>query len=363
MSGPGQEDGAEKSFEPSPKKLEDARRRGEFARSADLNATAALAGLALALVFAGEYTVRRTGTALMTWLEEAPLTTDADPAALERGALALMLELFLGLAPLFGLPILAVAASVAAQRAFVFAPDKLKPKLSRISPIEVAKNKYGRSGLFEFAKSAVKLILISATVALFLLARRDELVGSLRAEPAQIGLLMGQLLLAFLGVVILINLGIAAADYFWQVQEHRRRHMMTRKELTDELKQTEGDPHMKQTRRQRGQEIATNRMLADVPGADVVMVNPEHYAVALRWERDAGTVPVCVAKGVDEIAARIREAAAAAGVPIHRDPPAARALHATVEIGEEIRPEHYEAVAAAIRFAETVRAAARARGR
>jgi flagellar biosynthetic protein FlhB len=104
-------------------------------------------------------------------------------------------------------------------------------------------------------------------------------------------------------------------------------------------------------------------MLADVPKADVVIVNPTHFAVALKWSRRKGAAPVCVAKGVDEVAARIRAAAAEAGVPIHRDPPTARALHATVNLGEEVRPEHYRAVAAAIRFAERMRSRARAAGR
>ncbi|NCM97925.1 MAG: flagellar biosynthesis protein FlhB, partial [Rhodobacterales bacterium] len=133
------------------------------------------------------------------------------------------------------------------------------------------------------------------------------------------------------------------------------------KEMMDENKDSEGDPHTKAARRQRGYDIATNRMLEDVPQADVIVVNPTHYAVALKWDRAARRAPVCVAKGVDEIAARIRERAAAAGVPIHRDPPTARALHASVEIGQEIRPDQYRAVAAAIRFAEAMRKRARQR--
>jgi flagellar biosynthetic protein FlhB len=116
---------------------------------------------------------------------------------------------------------------------------------------------------------------------------------------------------------------------------------------------------MRQQRRQRGYDIATNRMMNDVPKADVVIVNPRHVAVALRWDRGAGGAPVCVAKGVDEVALRIRAVAMEAGVPIRQDPPTARALHATVTIGEEIPPAHYRPVAAAIRFADAVRRRAR----
>jgi len=141
----------------------------------------------------------------------------------------------------------------------------------------------------------------------------------------------------------------------WQLFQHQRRNRMSRQELVDENKDSEGDPHTKLQRRQRGQAIAMNQMLTDVGRADVIVVNPTHYAVALKWQRGDRTAPICVAKGVDEIAARIREAGAAAGVPIHSDPPTARALHATVELGAPIRPEHYSAVAAAIRFAEAMR--------
>ena len=144
-------------------------------------------------------------------------------------------------------------------------------------------------------------------------------------------------------------------DYLWQHAEHLRKNRMSRKELQDETKDAEGDPHVKQQRRQRAQDIASNQMMADVPKADVVIVNPTHFAVALKWSRATGTAPVCVAKGVDEVAAAIRSKAGNAGVPIHSDPPTARALHATVEIGQEIAEEYYRPVAAAIRFAEAMR--------
>jgi flagellar biosynthetic protein FlhB len=124
--------------------------------------------------------------------------------------------------------------------------------------------------------------------------------------------------------------------------------------MMDEHKNSEGDPHLKAKRRQKGQEIATNRMLSDVKTADVIIVNPTHYAVALKWDRASGRAPICVAKGVDEIAARIRERAAESGVPLHSDPPTARMLFVHLDVGQEVQPEHYRAVAAAIRFAEAM---------
>jgi len=129
--------------------------------------------------------------------------------------------------------------------------------------------------------------------------------------------------------------------------------------VKEEHKQSEGDPHTKQQRRQRGMDLANNRMMIDVPSADVIIVNPTHFAVALKWTREKNKAPECVAKGVDEVAAKIREIASEHGVPIHRDPPTARTIFNTVEIGEEIQPDHYKAVAAAIRISEAMREKAR----
>jgi len=157
------------------------------------------------------------------------------------------------------------------------------------------------------------------------------------------------------GLALTPFFAIAIADYVWQKSQFLKRQRMSLEELRDELKETDGDPHTKQARRQMAQDIATNRMLADVPTADVVVVNPEHYAVALKWARTKGSAPTCVAKGLDAVADKIREIAIENAVPIFRDPPTARALYASVETGDEIQVEHYQAIAAAIRFADAMR--------
>jgi flagellar biosynthetic protein FlhB len=164
-----------------------------------------------------------------------------------------------------------------------------------------------------------------------------------------------------LAVVTGIAAIIAVVVFLWQQQSFISRNRMSHEDLKRETKESEGDPYMKQSRQKRGREIANNRMLMDVPTADVVVTNPEHYAVALKWSRMPGSAPECVAKGEDEIAAAIRKVAAQSGVPIHQDPPTARSLYAAVQIGEEIRVEHYHAVAAAIRFSEEMRTKARQR--
>jgi flagellar biosynthetic protein FlhB len=255
-------------------------------------------------------------------------------------------------------PALLLILALFAQRAILFTPSKLAPKLNRISPLSNAKQKYGPQGLFQFAKSAVKLTIISVMLAIYLLARAEEIVTSLYASPGQILGALGRMSGEFLAVILVLAIAIGLADWLWEWQQHQTRNRMSRQELMDETKSSEGDPYMKQQRRQRGQAIAMNRMMADVPKADVVVVNPTHYAVALTWDRLGGGVPVCVAKGVDEVAARIRQTASEAGVPIYSDPPTARALHAAIEVGHPIAPDQFKAVAAAIRFADLMRSKA-----
>ncbi len=352
----GSDDNSDKSNEPTPQKLQKAREKGEVAKSNDLSVVAAYTGFLIALFAAGQLSVQHMGSLFVVLLDQAdeisPLLTDG-PAARPVGRI--VKTALLSVSILFALPASAVLLSLIAQRALIFAPTKLKPKLSRISLISNAKNKFGRSGLFEFAKSFVKLVIYGTSLALFLKANLSEILSASAAPARSSVMLMMSFLFRFLFIVIAVALTIGVVDYLWQYAEHMRKNRMSRKEIQDETKDAEGDPHVKQQRRQRAQDIATNQMMSDVPSADVVIVNPTHYAVALKWARTAGVAPVCVAKGVDEVAAAIRARAMEAGVPIHPDPPTARALHATVEIGLEIEEEHYRPVAAAIRFAEAMR--------
>ncbi|MCX7646887.1 MAG: EscU/YscU/HrcU family type III secretion system export apparatus switch protein [Rhodobacteraceae bacterium] len=354
-----EDDSGEKPHDPTPRRLEEARRKGQIPRSHDLTAAGAWVGLLAAFVGFGSWSAERIGSLSAALIGQAdrlaPLLLDGGggPAGGVLGAAAA------GAAPWLLLPAAGAALSVVAQRGFVVTAENLAPRLSRISPLQAARQKFGRAGLFEFAKSTLKLALVAAVLGLHLAREGEAILGMLHLPANLAAVETARLLGGFLAVVLALALVLGALDALWQRFEHLRRNRMSLKELRDEAKESEGDPHLRQERRRRGVDIATNRMLAEVPKADVVIVNPTHYAVALKWSRKKGAAPVCVAKGVDEIAARIRAAAAEAGVPIHRDPPTARALHATVDLGQEIRPEHYRAVAAAIRFAERMRARAR----
>lgn len=359
MAEGGDSDSGEKEHAASQRKLDEARRKGDVPSSADLTAAAAYAGFALA-VFAfgagGLAAVGSLGAGVLARADTlAPLLSDGARAT-TGGLLA---QTGAALAPLFGLPLLAALAAVVAQRAFVVAPDKLRPRLSRISLVGNARQKFGADGIVAFGKSAVKLIATAILMGVFLWHNLDRLLATTGADPRPMTLVMLRMTLEFLLISVLLMTVIGFADLFWQHVSHQRKQRMTHRELRDEHRDTEGDPHARGARRQRAREIATNRMLADVSRADVVIVNPTHYAVALRWDRGSGRAPVCVAKGVDEIAARIRARAAESGVPIRQDAPTARALFATTDIGQEISVDQYRAVAAAIRFAETMRKRAR----
>lgn len=356
MSGGQGDDDSDKSFEPTQKKLDDARKKGDVPRSQDLNATAAYAGLFIAIYALTTGAGGTFATALTQFVERADehaqLVFDGSPNPLFADAMG---QLFPALVILFGIPAVFVITSVVAQRSFTFAPSKLEPKLSRLSILSNAKNKFGISGLFEFGKSFTKLVIFSICLALLIYSALPDIVGSARAAP-RIGLsYLSELLVRFLSIVILVSAAVGAVDFLFQHADHHRKLRMSRKEVMDETKESEGDPHLKQARRQRGVDRAMNQSLQDVATADVVITNPTHFAVALKWSRKPGEAPVCVAKGQDNLAAQIREIAMENAVPLHPDPPTARAIYATTDIGEEVPPDLYRAVAAAIRFSEAMR--------
>lgn len=349
-------DDEDKQYEPSQKRLDDARKKGEVPRSNDLTTAASYFGFLITATAVGTASLQNLGTLLQSML--ANVDRHAQPwfdGSAHPWALGIMSRIGANLLPWFLIPALAALTTVFATRSLIFAPNKLTPKLSKISLISNAKNKFGRAGLFEFAKSFFKLLIYSVVLGVYLTTKLPDILATITLSPGIATTLLLELCVGFLSIVLLIAFIIGGVDYLFQYKEHMRKNRMSRKELTDEAKDQEGDPHFKHKRRQKGVDIVMNQMLADVPEADVVIVNPTHYAVALKWDRMSGGAPVCVAKGVDEIAARIREVANENGVPIHRDPPTARALYATVEIGDQIEPEHYRAVAASIRFAEKMR--------
>lgn len=355
----GEDQGQEKSHDATPRKLEQAREKGDLPRSNDTQTLAAYVGLAAAVFIGGSWSAVGLGEAMMpAFTHPGAIAEDI----LQTGGSVLpemMGRVLLAVAPAVLLPAVMIVALLVAQGSFVVAPDKVIPKVSRISPIENAKQKYGLHGLVEFAKSAVKVGAVSVVLYLVVISELPQMVLSTTLEARFLGGLLGEQFRAIMIGLLIVSAVIAAIDFAWQRFEFLKRNRMTHQELKDESKQTEGDPHLKAERRERARTVANQQMLLDVPKADVVIANPVHFAVALRWDKAKDTAPRCLAKGVDEMALRIREIAEREGVPVHEDPPTARSIHALVEIGQEVKPEHYRAVAAAVLFADEIRAKAR----
>lgn len=349
------DDSADKQFEATEQKLQRAREKGDIPRSTELNVTMMYLAAFLAFAVLSGYAVRH-------WMAMAARALGSDGWSAEGTApVARALGTFAGVATvgLAAILVLAILLGLIATRSLIFSPQKLAFDFKRINPIKNAAQKFGSDGLVTFAFSLGKASLVCLGGWILYLSLLDRIAASAMGDgqwvPALV-VILGQVLMLALGVSVLFTV----PDMLWKWFSHRRKNRMSRKEMQDEFKDSEGDPHLKAARRQRAVDIAMKQMLADVPKADVIIVNPTHYAVALQWSRGSGRAPVCVAKGTDEIAARIRAKATEAGVPIWSDPPCARAIHAQVKIGEEIDRSHFAAVAAAIRFAEKMRQKARA---
>jgi flagellar biosynthesis protein FlhB len=339
---------SERSEEPTQKRLDEAIRRGDVVKSQEVNTWFIIGAAALNLmIFSGSM-----GAGIETALRG--LIANAHAVAFDGSTL-------MGLVAKLGSEIIAAAAipflvlMVAAiagnmiQHRFLWSTEPLRPALSKISPAAGLKRLFSRQALVNFAKGLAKLALVGGIMAALLWPERSRLDALVDTDPAGTLGLTRALSLSTLGVVVAVLAVIAALDYLWQYRQWYERQKMSLRELKEEFKQTEGDPTIKAKIRQLRQTRARKRMMAQVPKASVVITNPTHFAVALQYERGMNA-PVCLAKGADAVALRIRAVAEEARVPIVENPPLARALHATVELDQEIPPEHYKAVAEVISY-------------
>jgi flagellar biosynthetic protein FlhB len=260
--------------------------------------------------------------------------------------------------PLLMLALAALAGSVIQHR-IVLSAEPLMPQLSRISPVSGLSRLFSRQALANFAKGLAKLTLIGSVIWTLLWPQRGRLIALAATDPAMILPLTRALAMQMLGSVVAILAVVAAADYLFQYRQWYERQKMSVREMKEEFRQTDGDPAVKGKLRQLRHSRMRKRIAAAVPKASVVITNPTHFAVALKYERGM-SAPVCVAKGVDLLARRIREIAEAHEIPVIENPPLARALHGTVEIDQEIPPEHYRAVAEIIGYLMRLRRLVRA---
>ena len=348
-------DSTDKTEEPTQKRLEDALKRGDVVKSQEVNTWFIIAGATLVLMaFSGGMGANLTTTmrGLLANSHDIPLDGPTLPRLFQKiGG-----EMIAAIAIPFLLLMLAALCGNLIQHQLVWSFESLAPKLSKISPLAGLKRLFSMQALANFAKGIVKLVLVGSVLTVLMWPERNRLEGLVRSDLSVMLALVQSLALKLLGAVVAIMAVVAAADYLFQYRQWYEKQKMSLRELKEEFKHTEGDPAIKGKMRQLRQTKSRRRMMAAVPKAAVVITNPTHYAIALQYERGM-EAPICVAKGVDALALKIRQVAAEHAVPVVENPPLARALHATVEIDEAIPPEHYKAVAEVIGYVMKLRRA------
>jgi flagellar biosynthetic protein FlhB len=341
-----------KTEEATPRKLEDARKKGDVAKSPDVAAAMSLAGAAAVLLLGGGYFSKQIAEHLVPFLAEPHAMVGGLAAG---GGVEIGMRALWAVAPFLGALMFAVVLGGAGgnliQSGLLFTAEKLKPKMSAISPLQGFKRIYGPDGLVQFIKTFTKLLIIIVVCYFVLRPHARELENLAAMSPAMILPMVRDLAVPLLIAALVFLAFTAAADYLWQKIRFARRMRMTKEELKEDFKQSDGDPHVKAKLRQIRMQRGRQRMMQAVPEATVIVTNPTHYSVALRYEPDKGDgAPVCVAKGVDALALRIREVAKEHDVPIVENVPLARALYAAVDIDEVIPEEHFVAAAKIIGF-------------
>jgi flagellar biosynthetic protein FlhB len=348
----------EKTEKPTPKRLKEARREGRIARSPDVGAWGGILVASMIIPMAARH-LFSVGTDLLAQVRG--IIAEPDPAAMLALLRQALLAVALATAPLAGtLMVIGVAASIA-QGGLHPATKMLKPKLSRLNPLTGFKRVFGTQALWEAIKAMLKTAVIGLVLWLSVRNLMPLLLGAgMLPLAAVLGGVQSAVLALFRSAAI-AGLVLAAADYAVVKRKLNKQLRMSKQEVKEEHRQAEGDPNLRAAIRSRQFQMSRNRMMTDVPDADVIVVNPTHVAVALRYEPVRGA-PRVIAKGAGAIAARIREVGTEHRIPLVEDPPLARLLYREVEIGQEIPADLYAAVARVLAFVLTLRSRGAAAG-
>ncbi len=350
MSDGEQSDDSQKTEEPTPKKLEESRKKGQVALSREVNNWVMLFTGTIVILAIGPGALNTLKDHMKTYIEKAHMMP-----SLPDGGLGLILNesfwVVLGVLTLpFLIFLLAAFLAPFLQIGPLLSTETLKPDISKLSPMKGFGRLFSMRSVMEFVKGILKISIIGFIGYLLLspfYSKVDHMIGL--PIPLMMDELQG-LILRLMSGILFVLLVVAVADLVYQRYEHYKKMRMTKQELKDEYKQTEGDPHVKAKLRQLRQEKASARMMQAVPEADVVITNPTHYSLALKYNPDEMDAPILIAKGVDELAMRIREAAKENDIPLYENKPLARALYDTVEVDQIIPTEHYQAVAEVISY-------------
>jgi flagellar biosynthesis protein FlhB len=345
----GEDDDSQKTEDPTSKRLSDAREKGQVPRSQEVSHWFMILALALVVGIFAPSLMSDVGGVLRAFLEQ-PHQITLDTAGLRD----VMTTAAIGIVKVAAIPLAVIlVAGLAAgtiQNGIIVTTEQIQPKLSNIGFKRGFKKMFSTRALTDFLKGLLKLIIVGTVVTLIIWPDRHTLLAiPTMPVEAMLSLVQGEAVKVIIGVLSVMTL-ITIADIAYQRFQHHKELRMTKQQVKDEHKQSEGDPLIKSRLRQIRVERARKRMMAAVPEADVVITNPTHYAVALKYDQGSMEAPRVVAKGVDNVALRIREVAEENDVAVVENPPVARALHAAVEIDQEIPPEHYKAVAEIIGY-------------
>jgi len=348
----------ERTEQATPKRLEDAKRKGQIARSRDLSAAAVTLAVGTALYLLGAQISGRLEAMMRSalTLSREQATDMSSLLPMLAGAAA---EGLRACAPVLLTAVLAALLAPLVLGGWNFSTQALAPQFNRLNPLEGIKRMFSLKALVELSKALAKFGVV-AIVAVIVLWNQASTLLALGNEPLTQAIghalrLAGQGLIAITGGLLII----AGFDVPYQLWQHAKQLRMSRQEIREEHKESEGSPEVKSRIRQLQQQIASQRMMQDVPGADVVVTNPTHFAVALRYDEKRMRAPIVVAKGTDLVAARIRELASEHGVPLFEAPPLARALHRSVDIGAEVPSTLYVAVAQVLSYVFQLKVARR----
>lgn len=330
---------------PTGKRRAEARQRAQVAKSADLAAAVELIGAVVLLILLGPWAIERSADLIRRLLETAPGGDPLSPATLRSAIADGAARAAWIAAPIVGLMFVIGVAAHVAQVGWLFTLYPVQPRLNRLSPVAGVRRLVGRRNAVRTAVSCLKLALIAAVAASAVLRDADRIAAIPLLELGDAFALVLAILRRLAIWILVIMLVLGLIDYAYQRWQLTQDLRMTRQEVKDERRAVEGDLDVKARRLRMARSLVYQRIRHAVPTADVVVTNPTHVAVALRYDRDTMDAPRVVAKGADELAFRIREIAAAHRVPIVEKPPLARALYASIPVGRSITPEFYEAVA------------------
>ena len=343
------DDKDQRTEDPTFKRLQDAESKGQIASSQEVKTWIIFVFSTGLLIFGAPYIAGNISDILAAYMEQVG-DISSDTTGYTDIMVGLAWSILQVLLVVFVTFIIAAVIANRIQNNFLFTLEKLAPDLSKLNPISGIKKIFSTNNLVEVGKALVKLAFVGGVVFVVVYPERDRLDSLMFVPIIEVtGLILDLVTRMFIAVTVLLTI-IAAVDHSWQTYQHRKNLRMTKQEVKDERKQSDGDPMIKRRLRSIRMERMAKRLVAVIPEADVIVTNPTHYAVALKYQHGVMDVPVVIAKGVDSLALRIRGLGEENGVPIVENPPLARTLHATVNIDDEIHPDQYQAVANVISY-------------